>query len=140
MKSVLLSKTIFKQLLNTPQAFSSFSSVWSLSHVWLFVTSWTEEHQASLFITNFLSLLKLMSIESVISSNHLILCCPLLLPPAVFLSKGPSSQSFSSGHIWMWELEYKESWASKNWCFWIVVLEKTLESPLDCKEIQPVPS
>ena len=40
--------------------------------------------------------------------------------------------------IWMWELDYKESWASKNWCFWTVVLEKTLESPLDCKEIQPV--
>ena len=57
-----------------------------------------------------------------------------------FANKGPSSQSygFSSSHIWMWELEYKESWALKNWCFWTVVLEKTLESPLDCKEIQPV--
>ena len=51
-----------------------------------------------------------------------------------------SSQSygFSSGHVWMWELDYKESWALKNWCFWTVVLEKTLESPLDCKELQPV--
>ena len=48
-----------------------------------------------------------------------------------FANKGPSSQgySFSSGHVWMWELDYKESWAPKNWCFWIVVLEKTLESP-----------
>ena len=45
---------------------------------------------------------------------------------------------FSSGHVWMWELDYKESWVPKNWCFWTVVLEKTLESPLDCKEIQPV--
>ena len=45
---------------------------------------------------------------------------------------------FSSGHVWMWELDYKESWAPKNWCFWTVVLEKTLESPLECKEIQPV--
>ena len=45
---------------------------------------------------------------------------------------------FSSSHVWMWELDYKERWASKNWCFWTVVLEKTLESPLDCKEIQPV--
>ena len=45
---------------------------------------------------------------------------------------------FSSGHVWMWELDYKESWAPKNWCFWTMVLEKTLESPLDCKEIQPV--
>ena len=57
-----------------------------------------------------------------------------------FTNKGPPSQSygFSSSHVWMWELDYKESWAPKNWCFWTVVLEKTLESPLDCKEIQPV--
>ena len=57
-----------------------------------------------------------------------------------FANKGPSSQSygFSSSHVWMWELDYKESWAPKNWCFWTVVLEKTLERPLDCKEIQPV--
>ena len=55
-------------------------------------------------------------------------------------TKGPSSQGygFSSGRVWMWELDYKESWAQKNWCFWTVVLEKTLESPLDCKKIQPV--
>ena len=54
--------------------------------------------------------------------------------------QSPSSQSygFSSSHVWMWELDYKESWAQKNWCFWIVILEKTFESPLDCKEIQPV--
>ena len=45
-----------------------------------------------------------------------------------------------SSHVWMWQLDYKECWAPKNWCFWIVVLEKTLESPLDCKEIQPVHS
>ena len=57
-----------------------------------------------------------------------------------FADKGPSSQSygFSSSHVWMWELDHKESWAPKNWCFWTVVLEKILESPLDCKEIQPV--
>ena len=57
-----------------------------------------------------------------------------------FANKGPSSQSygFSSSHVWMWELDYKESWAPKNWCFWTVVLEETLESPLDCKELQPV--
>ena len=48
------------------------------------------------------------------------------------------SYGFSSSHIWMWELDYKECWALKNWCFWTVVLEKTLESPLDSKEIQPV--
>ena len=57
-----------------------------------------------------------------------------------FANKDPSSQGcgFSSGHVWMWELDCEESWAPKNWCFWTVVLEKTLESPLDCKEIQPV--
>ena len=57
-----------------------------------------------------------------------------------FANKGPSSQGygFSSGHVWMWELDYKESWALKNWCFWTVVLEKTIESPFNCKEIQPV--
>ena len=55
-------------------------------------------------------------------------------------NKGLSSQSygFSSSHVWKWELDYKESWAPKNWCFWTVVLEKTLESPLDCKDIQPI--
>ena len=54
--------------------------------------------------------------------------------------KGLSSQSygFSSSHVWIWELDHEESWVPKNWCFWAVVLEKTLESPLDCKEIQPV--
>ena len=57
-----------------------------------------------------------------------------------FASKGLSGQDygFSSGHVWIWELDYKEGWTQKNWCFWTVLLEKTLESPLDCKEIQPV--
>ena len=57
-----------------------------------------------------------------------------------FANKGPSSQSygFSSSHVWMWESDHKESWALKSWCLWTVVLEKTLESPLDCKEIKPV--
>ena len=57
-----------------------------------------------------------------------------------FTNKGLSSQSysFSSSHVWMWELDHKEGWEVKNWCFWTVVLEKTLESPLDCKEIKPV--
>ena len=59
-----------------------------------------------------------------------------------FAYKGLSSQGygFSSSHVWMCELDYKESWGLKNWCFWTVVLEKTLESPLDCKEMQPVHS
>ena len=68
------------------------------------------------------------NLDSILKSRHF------------FVSKCPSSQSygFSSGHIWMWMLDYKESWVPKNWCFWNVVLEKTLESPLDYKEIQPV--
>ena len=57
-----------------------------------------------------------------------------------FADKGPYNQSygFSSSHVWTWELDHKEGWVSKNWCFWIMVLEKTLESLLDCKEIKPV--
>ena len=57
-----------------------------------------------------------------------------------FANKGPSTQGygFSSGHVWMWELDYKESWVLKNWCFWTVLLEETFENPLDRKEIKPV--
>ena len=57
-----------------------------------------------------------------------------------FANKCPSSQGygFSSGHVWMWELDHKESWVQKNWCFWTMALKKTFASPLDCKEIQPV--
>ena len=87
------------------------------------------------------------------SSKAKLPCPPLLLGKAMdkprehikkqrhyFADKGPSSQSygFSSSQVWMWELDLKEDWAMKNWCFWTVVLEKTLESPLDCKEIKPV--
>ena len=68
------------------------------------------------------------NLDSVLKSRHF------------FAYKGPFSQSygFSNSPVWMWELDNKEDWAPKNWCFWTVVLEKTLESPLDCKEIQPV--
>ena len=57
-----------------------------------------------------------------------------------FVNKGQFSQGygFSSGHVWMWELDCEEGWVPKNWCLWTVALKKTLESPLDCKEIQPV--
>ena len=81
--------------------------------------------------------------------SHEIKRCLLLgrkamtnLDSIYFANKGPSSQGygFSSSHVWMWELDCEESWALKNWCFWTVVLEKTLECPLDCKEIQPVHS
>ena len=80
-----------------------------------------------------------------LSFSHVVGCiscsfCLLLSNRHYFVNKGPSSQGygFSRGHVWMWELDYKESWAPKNWCFWTVVLEKTLESPLSCKEIQPI--
>ena len=68
------------------------------------------------------------NLDSILKSRH------------YFADKGLSSQGygFSSGHVWMWELDYKGSWVLKKWCFWTVVLEKTLESPLDCKDIQPV--
>ena len=66
-----------------------------------------------------------------------------LWPTQIAYSKAETSSQgygFSCGHVWMWELDSEEGWAPKNWCFWTVVLEKTLESPLDCKEIQPVHS
>ena len=68
------------------------------------------------------------NLDSILKSRH------------YFANKGPSSQGygFSSGHVWMRKLDCEESWAPKNWCFWTVVLEKTLESPLDYKVIQPV--
>ena len=69
------------------------------------------------------------SLDSILKSRD------ITLPTKVCVIK---SMVFSSSHVWMWELDYKESWAPKNWCFWTVVLEKPLESPLDCKEIQPV--
>ena len=69
------------------------------------------------------------NIDSILKSSD------ITLPTTVQSSQ---SYGFSSSHVWMWELDYKESWALKNWCFWTVVLEKTLESPLNCKEIQPV--
>ena len=59
----------------------------------------------------------------------------ITLPTKVRLSQG---YGFSNSHVWMWELDCEESWTSKNWCFWNVVLEKTLEGPLDCKDIKPV--
>ena len=70
-------------------------------------------------------------IDSILKSRNIILPTNVHLVKAMF---------FSSSLIWMWDSDYKESWAPKNWCFWTVLLEKTLERPLDCKEIQPVHS
>ena len=71
------------------------------------------------------------NLDSIFKSRAITLPTKLRLVKAIF---------FSRGHVWMWELDCEESWVPKNWCFWTVVLDKTLESPLDCKEIQPVHS
>ena len=70
------------------------------------------------------------NLDSILKSRDITLSTKVHLVKAIY--------GFSSSHVWMWELGYKESWVLKNWWFWAVVLEKTLESPLDCKEIQPV--
>ena len=85
----------FVFFVNLLGSFFLFSSVQPLNHVQLFVTPWTAAHQASLSITNSWSLLKLTSIESVMPSNHLILCCPLFLPPSIF----PSLRVFSNESV-----------------------------------------
>ena len=86
-------------------------SVQSLSHVWLFATPWTAGHQESLSKTNFRSLPKLMSIESVVPSNHLILCCPLLLLPSIFpnIRSFQMSQLFTSGGPTYWSFRFSIS-------------------------------
>ena len=71
------------------------------------------------------------SLESILKSRDITLLTKVCIVKAMV---------FSNSHVWIWELDFKESWAPKNWCFWTVVLEKTLQSPLDCKEIQPVHS
>ena len=112
-----------------------FSSVQSLSCVWLFATPWTAAHQASLFITDSQSLLKLMSIESVMPSNHLILCRRLLLPPSIF----PSIRGFSNESVlcirWpkYWSLASAsglpmniQDWFPLGWTGWIFLQSKGL--------------
>ena len=90
---------------------------------------------------------KLLQVVTAIMKRHLLLgrksmtnLDSILKQRHYFADKDPSSQSydFPSSRVWMWEVDYKESWVQKNWCFWTVVLEKTLESPLDSKEIKPV--
>ena len=76
----------------------------------------------------------LLGRKAMINLDSILKSRDVTLPTKVRLVK----IMFSSSHVWMWQLDHKESWASKNWCFWTVVLEKTLESPLGCKEMQPV--
>ena len=78
----------------------------------------------------------LLGRKAMSNQNSMLKSRDITLPTKVCLVK--ALFFFSSSHVWMWELDYKESWALKNWRFWTVVLEKTLESPLDCKKIQPV--
>ena len=114
------------------------------------ITSWQIDGETVKTVTDFIFLGSKITADG--DCSHEIKRCLLLGRKAMtnldsilksrhyFANKGPSSQGygFSSSHVWMWESDSKESWIPKNWCFWTVVLEKTLESPLDCKEIQPV--
>ena len=106
-----------------------------------------QRHRYEIVVVHLLSRVWLFASHGL---QHTRLPCPSLSPRVCsnlsplrwhhFADKGPYSQSygFSSSHVWMWKLDNKEGWASKNWCFWTVVLEKTLESLLDNKEIKPV--
>ena len=80
------------------------------------------------------------SVHGISQARILVIIHSILKSRDYFANKGPSNHSyvFSSSHVWMWKLDYRQSWALKNWCFWTVVLEKTLGSPLDCKEVQLV--
>ena len=112
------------------------------------ITSWQIDGETVETVTDFI--LGGSKITADGECSHKIIRCLLLgrkvmtnldsiLKSRDFVNKGPSSQGygFSSSHVWRWELGYKENGAPKNWCFWTMVLEKTLESPLDCKEIKP---
>ena len=113
------------------------------------ITSWQINGKTMETVTDFIFLGSKITAD--VDCSHEIKRCLLLGRKAMtnldsifkkqrhyFADKGPSSQSygFSSGNVWMWDLDHKESWVLKNWCFWTVVLAKTLEGPLDCKEIQ----
>ena len=115
------------------------------------ITSWQIDREAMEIETDFIFLGSKITVDG--DYNHEIKRCLLLGREAMTnldsilkkqrhysAKKGLCSQrySFSSSHVWMWKLDYKESWALKNWCFWTMVLEKTLESPLAFKGIQPV--
>ena len=121
---------------------SYLSSVQSLSPVWLFATPWTAARQASLFITNTQSLLKLMSIESVMPSNHLILCCPLLLLPSIFPSIRIFSRVSSSRQVAKVLELHLQHW-SFQWVFRTDLLKDGLVgspcSSRDSQESSPAP-
>ena len=114
------------------------------------ITSWQIDEETMETVTDFIFLGSKITADGDYShevKRHLLLgrkamtnLDSILKSRDIICNEGPSCQSygFPSGHVWMWELDYKESWALKNWRFWTMVLEKTLESPLDYKEIKPV--
>ena len=111
------------------------------------ITSWEVDGETVKTMSDFIFLASKITADGDCSheiKRHLLLGRKVMTNlDSIFKSRDitfPTSQGygFSSSHVWMWELDCEESWAPKNWCFWTVVLEKTLESPLDCKEIQPV--
>ena len=113
------------------------------------ITSWEIDGETVKTVADFIFLVSKINADCDCSheiKRHLLLRRKVMtnldsmLKNRDIVNKGPSNQDygFSSSHVWMWELDYEESWVPKNWCFWTMVLVKTLESPLDCKEIQPV--
>ena len=114
------------------------------------ITSWQIDGEAMEIVTDFIFLGSKITADGdcsheikkrfLIGRKVMTNLVSILKSRDYFFNKGPSSQNYhlSSSHVWMWEMDHKESWALKNWRFWTVVLEETLESPLDCKEIQPV--
>ena len=114
------------------------------------ITSWQIDGETMKTVTDFIFLGSKITADG--DRSHEIKRCLLLGKKAtanldnilksrdITLPKRPCSQSYSftRSHVWMWELDHKESWALKNWCFWTVAFDKTLESPLDSKEIKPV--
>ena len=96
---------------------------------WETLFSWAADRDCSHEIKTFAPWKKSYDQHNILKSREITLLTKVHLVKAMV---------FSNSHVWMWELDHKESWAPKNWCFWTVVLEKTLESPLDCKEIKPV--
>ena len=114
------------------------------------ITTWQIDGETMETVANFILLVSQITADGDCSheiKRHLVLGRKVMTnidsifkAETFFVNKGPSSQGydFSNSHVWLWELDHKESWAPRNWCFWTVVSEKTLESPLDSKEIQPV--
>ena len=111
------------------------------------MTLWQIDGETVVTVTSFRFGVSNITDDADCSQRHLLLerkvmtnLNSILQSRDITLPKRPVYQGyvFSNGHVWMWELDCEESWALRNWCFWTVVLEKTLESPLDCKEIQPV--